>query len=107
MKKMNHNVSHNADPEEGDSSAMASPCFKTYSQVAVKMVSEVKNLCPSPACQSEEVKQVSLKQKKTTEHRPVHEDTENTTSPKCVTFTTCSGYKQLLDGERERNKPNN
>lgn len=39
---------------------MPSPCFDTYSQITIQMVSEVQNLWPSPARQSEKVKQVSL-----------------------------------------------
>lgn len=46
------NISHN-DNSQSD----------TYSQVTIKMISEVENLWTSPACQSEKVKQVSLKHK--------------------------------------------
>lgn len=37
--------------------------FKTYSQVTIKMVSEIKNLRTSPTGQSKKIKQVSLKKK--------------------------------------------
>lgn len=41
--------------------------LKTYSQVAIKMVSKIKHLSTSPTSQSEKIKKVSLKKMSKTE----------------------------------------